>query len=90
MESRYDTASVAITILDVNDNAPEFPHSPYLVRVPENGQPMISVFKAEAKDRDNFPFNEIEYGLRDGFDGLFVVNSTTGKVQQILFKFATI
>jgi hypothetical protein len=29
---RYDTSSVTVAVLDANDNAPVFEHSPYIVR----------------------------------------------------------
>ena len=81
MIPRRDTASVTITIIDVNDNAPVFEHSPYVCRVMENipkeNLPM-PIFQALAVDRDGSPGNKVEYSIRDFYGGIFVINTTTG------------
>ena len=64
---RYDTSSVTISVLDSNDNAPVFEHSPYVVKIMENADlSRKPIFTVRARDRDDAPFNEIEYTVRAG------------------------
>ena len=68
--TRYDTAQLSLTIIDVNDNAPSFLDSPYSVSVMENDDDNNNiVFTANAADPDGKPFNRVEYSLRDDYDG---------------------
>ncbi|QQP40957.1 Uncharacterized protein FKW44_015183, partial [Caligus rogercresseyi] len=39
-----------------------------------------SHFKLKAKDKDDPPFNEIEYNLRNNHNGLFSIDSTSGEI----------
>ena len=80
--TKFDTASVSISILDVNDHAPKFVDSPYVARVPENKifEAQDPIFVLSAVDRDDPPFNKIEYGIRDSFDGLFSLSASTGEI----------
>jgi protocadherin Fat 4 len=79
----YDTAEVSILLIDTNDNAPIFEHSPYTVHVLEEDLPLLSIFTVEARDRDgSAAYNDLEYNIRAGgqHDDFFHVNSSTGKV----------
>ncbi len=81
--SSFATATVVVTVQDVNDNPPRFPDAPYSCRVRENASPEVlsaPVFVAGAVDRDDPPFERIEYSLRDTLGGLFSVNASTGEV----------
>ncbi|XP_059080013.1 cadherin-related tumor suppressor-like [Tigriopus californicus] len=79
--SQVDTATVVINILDVNDNAPEFVDSPYFVMALENYLDEITpIFTLTATDKDDPPFNRLEFGARDDFNGVFHVNSSTGEI----------
>ena len=90
---RFDTASVTINVFDTNDNAPEFEHSPYTIRLLEenllvnDGQYLENInknpiFIASAKDADDPPYNTIEYSFRDGgrYNDYFRINGTTGHI----------
>ncbi len=80
---QYDTASVTILLVDTNDNAPLFEHSPYTVHVlEEEDKSDLPMFTVQAVDRDGPQNNEIEYGVRAGgrHDHLFHVNSSTGQI----------
>ena len=89
---RYDTASVTILILDINDNPPVFEHSPYTIRLLETNSlvkapdttaiPKSAIFVASAKDADDYPYNQIEYSFRDGgrHNEHFTINGTTGQI----------
>ena len=81
--SKYDTSSVTVHVLDTNDNPPIFEHSPYTVRVLENWfEKTTPIAVLNARDIDDPPYNEIEYSIRVGgqYDELFDVNGTTGEV----------
>ena len=57
-------------------------HVRYRCRVVENGASELSnpIFVMSARDRDDPPYNRIEYSLRDDLDGTFRINSTTGEI----------
>ena len=38
------------------------------------------IFVMSARDRDDPPYNRLEYSLRDDLGGLFSINSTTGEI----------
>ncbi len=64
---RFDTATVVVTVLDVNDNPPRFPDAPFSCRVRENAQGedlARPIFVARAEDRDDPPFDRVEYSIR--------------------------
>ena len=83
IKPRIDTAEVSLLVLDTNDNAPEFEHSPYTVHVVEELKLDDPIFVVQARDRDTSPnFNEIEYSIRAGglHDELFHVNESSGQI----------
>lgn len=83
LEVRSDTAIVAITITDVNDNFPVFVHSPYYAYVMENTVPYPNgyVLSVKAYDADSPPFNsQIRYFLKEGDLDLFRINATSGEI----------
>ena len=66
---RYDTATVTIAIVDINDNPPVFLHSPYVAYVMEEmGQLTmpVSITRVEAHDADSSPFNQVRYLTHSG------------------------
>ncbi|XP_066511028.1 neural-cadherin-like [Hoplias malabaricus] len=74
---------VELTVLDVNDNAPEWTMvpQPYLAVVSPNAQPSSLVYKLQARDGDEGINGEVEYFLSDGGDGRFDVDRKTGHVR---------
>ncbi|XP_008567705.1 PREDICTED: protocadherin gamma-B2-like, partial [Galeopterus variegatus] len=52
--------SITLHISDVNDNAPVFQQSAYLVHVPENNQPGASIARVSASDPDLGPNGSVE------------------------------
>lgn len=80
---RFDTASISISIGDINDNPPTFLDSPYLAYVMENviPEPHGHVLTVEAFDADTPPYNsQIRYFLKEGDTGLFRVNGSNGEI----------
>ncbi|XP_036440182.1 neural-cadherin [Colossoma macropomum] len=74
---------VELTVLDVNDNAPEWTMVPfpYLAVVSPNAPPGSLVYKLQARDGDEGINGEVEYFLSDGGDGRFDVDRKTGHVR---------
>ncbi|XP_012501243.1 PREDICTED: protocadherin beta-4-like [Propithecus coquereli] len=81
---RSGTVMVRILIMDVNDNAPEFVHTPYEVQVLENSpldSPLLSV---TARDVDAGNFGSVSYGLFQAPDEIkqtFSINEVTGEIR---------
>ncbi|XP_057346960.1 protocadherin beta-4 [Manis pentadactyla] len=78
------TITVRILIMDVNDNAPEFVHTPYEVQVLENSpldSPILSVL---ARDIDAGNFGSVSYGFFQASDEIkqtFSINEVTGEIR---------
>ena len=74
------TATVRLTVLDVNDNSPEFYPQQYFVAIPEDYPIESSVLTISASDKDVGEHAEITYELTNSVDNdnTFEVNSTTG------------
>ncbi|XP_036918312.1 protocadherin beta-14-like isoform X2 [Sturnira hondurensis] len=81
---RSGTTSVLIEVLDVNDNAPEFPQGLYEVQVLEDTPIGSWIITTSAKDLDAGNYGKISYiffhaseDIRKTFD----INSTSGEVR---------
>ncbi|XP_036281186.1 protocadherin gamma-B2 isoform X12 [Pipistrellus kuhlii] len=55
--------SVTLYIRDINDNAPVFQQSAYLVHVPENNPPGASIAQVSASDPDLGPNGQVSYSI---------------------------
>lgn len=60
--SLYDTATVVVNVLDVNDNSPVFKDITYHVDLPENGENQV-IHSVLATDRDSGPNGQISYSI---------------------------
>ncbi|XP_012875748.1 PREDICTED: protocadherin beta-3-like [Dipodomys ordii] len=81
---RSGTVLVRVLIMDVNDNAPEFVHSPYEVRVLENSPPDSVILNVLAKDADDGNFGSVSYGFFQASDDIkqtFSINEITGEIR---------
>ena len=75
------TATVVITILDENDNAPEFLEPIYNATVSEDSVTGIVVAVVEARDGDSGSNGEIRYQIGDGnIQNTFNINAVNGIV----------
>ncbi|XP_036281183.1 protocadherin gamma-B7 isoform X10 [Pipistrellus kuhlii] len=54
---------ITLHITDVNDNAPVFQQSAYLVHVPENNPPGASIAQVSASDPDLGPNGQVSYSI---------------------------
>ncbi|XP_058398429.1 protocadherin beta-4-like isoform X1 [Diceros bicornis minor] len=81
---RSGTTMVRILIMDVNDNAPEFVHTPYEAQVLENSPLDSPVLTVLARDVDAGSFGSVSYGLFQASDEIkqtFSINEVTGEIR---------
>ncbi|XP_062514858.1 protocadherin Fat 4-like [Corticium candelabrum] len=75
-----DRTKFYVTVLDSNDNLPQFSSLSYESSVFERSEPGTIVANVKATDRDSGSNGEIRYALRDSYNYLFRVNPQTGNV----------
>lgn len=82
-ETRKSTAEVLVSVMDVNDNAPQFLHSSYSAVIPENSNVSTFVANVTARDPDEGLGGEIRYEFLNEGDanGLLRINPITGEVR---------
>ena len=81
--SHSETTIVEITVLDVNDNKPEF-HSPiYHATISEDALIGTSVIQVSASDKDEEDNRLIKYVLseKDMKEGSFIIDSSSGVIR---------
>ncbi|XP_072486664.1 protocadherin gamma-A4 isoform X14 [Notamacropus eugenii] len=77
------TVLILVTVLDANDNAPEFTQSQYSVSVPENVPVKTILLRVNATDRDEGMNGDVSYYFRkitEKTSELFELNALTGDV----------
>lgn len=74
------TATVEVTILDINDNSPQFPSSSYTADVSEDVPIGSLVLEVTATDPDQGPNSQVMYFLTRGSQGMFIVDQHTGQI----------
>uniref|UniRef100_A0A8B9TAM4 Cadherin domain-containing protein n=1 Tax=Anas platyrhynchos TaxID=8839 RepID=A0A8B9TAM4_ANAPL len=78
------TAELVVSVLDVNDNVPQFDQSVYKVRLPENSERGSFVLRVNATDLDEGSNRNISYSLQSLFpqDGrdMFEIHKTSGEI----------
>ncbi|XP_042547874.1 protocadherin gamma-B7 isoform X1 [Dipodomys spectabilis] len=57
------SAVITLQVTDVNDNAPTFQQSAYLVHIPENNQPGASIIQVSAWDPDLGSNGQVSYSI---------------------------
>ncbi|NXN10291.1 PCDA5 protein, partial [Indicator maculatus] len=79
------TMELVITVLDANDNAPQFNQSVYKVQLPENAAPGTVFFQQTATDEDEGINHEIHYSFSDSVparvQNLFVIDTKSGEIR---------
>lgn len=78
MPRKYGYASLNITILDVNDNAPLFNPTTYKAEIFENATVGTFLLEMRATDQDSGSNGQISYSLKD--TSLFTINRVTGVI----------
>ncbi|XP_078395822.1 protocadherin Fat 4 isoform X1 [Cetorhinus maximus] len=71
---------VNITVKDLNDNSPRFPHAVENINAVENWGSGHTIFQAEVKDPDEGINGMVSYSLRQNPKGLFHIDEKTGIV----------
>ncbi|CAG0913258.1 unnamed protein product [Notodromas monacha] len=88
-EVMYDSATVSITVTDMNDNAPLFLDSPYVIYVREQdvdskrsfSETDARIGRVTAYDADGPPHNRITYLLKDGDKDKFAIDMNNGEIK---------
>ena len=75
---RSSAQEASVTILDMNDNAPSFAQSSYILNLKENGSVGIAVLVPHARDVDSGMNADIIYSLSGDASSLLVVDPKTG------------
>ncbi|XP_037003623.2 protocadherin beta-4-like [Artibeus jamaicensis] len=81
---RSGTVAVTVLIMDVNDNPPEFVHTPYEVQVLESSPIDAPILTVLARDLDAGNFGRVSYGLFQASDEIkqtFSLNEVTGEIR---------
>ncbi|XP_063882361.1 LOW QUALITY PROTEIN: cadherin-99C-like [Scylla paramamosain] len=73
-----NTATVTVTIADINDKNPEFVELPYSFRVNE-GLKDVVVGTVKAMDEDTGIYGEVSYSVPE--EALFSIDTTTGEIK---------
>ncbi|XP_061592705.1 cadherin EGF LAG seven-pass G-type receptor 3 isoform X2 [Cololabis saira] len=81
---RSATVKVYITVLDENDNVPQFSEKRYVVAVKEDVRPHSEILRVSATDRDKDSNAAVHYNIISGNSrGQFNIDSVTGEIQVV-------
>ncbi|XP_043374581.1 cadherin EGF LAG seven-pass G-type receptor 3 [Dermochelys coriacea] len=82
--SRSATVKVYITVLDENDNSPQFSEKRYIVQVREDIRPHTEILRVTATDMDKDNNALVHYNIISGNSrGQFSIDSVTGEIQVV-------
>ncbi|XP_056018521.1 cadherin-87A-like [Ostrea edulis] len=74
-----NTATVYVTIRNINDNSPTFSQGAYTVRIPENSPGGRFVTNVQATDKDKGDYGVVRYSL-DPQETRFTINNVSGEI----------
>eukprot|EP00063_Salmo_salar_P095100 XP_014069935.1 PREDICTED: protocadherin-16-like [Salmo salar] len=74
------TATVEVTLLDVNDHSPQFTSPSYTADLPEDTPIGSLVLEVSATDLDQGSNSQVLYFLSRGSQGMFIIDQHTGHV----------
>ncbi|TRY66866.1 hypothetical protein DNTS_033032, partial [Danionella cerebrum] len=81
---RSATVNVHITVLDENDNVPQFSQKRYVVAVREDVRPHSEILRVSATDQDKDGNAAVHYNIISGNSrGQFAIDSVTGEIQVV-------
>uniref|UniRef100_A0A8C7X2P4 Cadherin domain-containing protein n=1 Tax=Oryzias sinensis TaxID=183150 RepID=A0A8C7X2P4_9TELE len=76
--------AIFITVLDENDNVPQFSEKRYVVAVKEDVRPHSEILRVSATDRDKDSNAAVHYNIISGNSrGQFSIDSVTGEIQVV-------
>ncbi|KAF8565097.1 hypothetical protein P879_01282 [Paragonimus westermani] len=79
---RTGTANIKVTILDINDNSPQFSQPDYTFHILENQPESTQIGRVSATDVDSEDFGPIHYFLSNDLDALiFHMDQRTGSLR---------
>ncbi|KAG8195587.1 hypothetical protein JTE90_002207 [Oedothorax gibbosus] len=79
-DSRFGTVTVTVLVNDVQDEKPLFEKTGYEASVPENKANHV-VIQVKARDPDSV--SSVTYVIKEGGDGLFEIDSSTGIIRTL-------
>ncbi|CAM4658808.1 unnamed protein product [Lepidochelys kempii] len=72
-----------VTVVDVNDNAPEFERDPFIAEIMENLSPR-KILTLTAVDKDSGPNGQLNYEIIDGNkENSFSISRATGEIRSV-------
>lgn len=74
------TATVEVTILDINDHSPQFQSSSYTADISEDVPIGSLVLEVKAIDLDYGPNSQVLYFLSRGSQSMFIIDQNTGRI----------
>ncbi|KAL1139773.1 hypothetical protein AAG570_006750 [Ranatra chinensis] len=74
------TATVFLSVQDVNDNSPEFYPQQYFVLVGENSPVGSSLLRVTARDKDDGENAALRFSFESGAEGLFQIDESSGVI----------
>ncbi|KAM8903146.1 protocadherin-16-like [Spinachia spinachia] len=74
------SATVEVTVLDINDHSPQFQSSSYTADVSEDVPIGSLVLEVKAVDLDHGTNSQVLYFLSSGSNGMFIVDQNTGRI----------
>ncbi|XP_060753692.1 protocadherin-16 [Neoarius graeffei] len=74
------TATLDISILDLNDNSPVFASSSYIVEIAEDAPESTFVLEVTAIDKDEGSNGQVVYFLSQESRGMFIVDQHSGRI----------
>ena len=81
---RSDTATITVTVSDVNDCAPVFVDSPYIAFVQEHVTALpVHLIQLSARDDDSEVYSSLSYSILDGDQSVFEINRRTGVITAV-------
>ncbi|XP_029977536.1 cadherin-related family member 1 isoform X1 [Sphaeramia orbicularis] len=79
------TATITVNVMDAQDMPPSFVGTPYFGYIYEVSVPGSEIFTVYAKDGDQGNPRPMHYGIINGSDGVFDINSTSGCITLTTF-----
>ncbi|XP_010767620.1 protocadherin-16-like, partial [Notothenia coriiceps] len=78
--SLSSTATVEVTVMDINDHSPQFQSSSYTADVSEDVHIGSLVLEVKAIDLDQGPNSQVLYYLSRGSNSMFIIDQNTGRI----------
>ncbi|KAM3616499.1 uncharacterized protein V6R79_018992 [Siganus canaliculatus] len=74
------TATVEVSVMDINDHSPQFQSSSYIADILEDVPIGSLVLEVKAVDLDQGPNSQVMYFLSTGSQSMFIIDQNTGRI----------